>query len=119
MPERIITAGFFAFKGEKNGKPRAYRGWEGDIVDLSDAEAARGDALGVLAPVATVATSELVSSAARASEPFTVEWLEASTAAEVLDAVDGDPDMAKSLASIEAGRDKPRTSLVDRLHKIK
>lgn len=122
MPERTITVGFFAYKGEKHGKPRAFRAWQGDTVNLSDAEAARGDAIGAFEPVGVterVAPTERASTEERAQDPFSVEWLEASTAATILDAVAGDPDMAASMASIEEHRPKPRTTLIRDLRKVR
>jgi hypothetical protein len=87
----------------------------GSTVLLPVEAAERGDALGALDPVGAASAAPT----GRASEPFTVEWLQASTANEVLDAVGDDADMARSLASIEEGQDKPRTSLITRLRKIK
>lgn len=91
--------------------------FRGSTVLLPKSVADEWDGRGVF--VEDAAPTTLASSEERALDPFSVEWLEASTADVILDAVAGDPDMARSMASIEEGRAKPRTTLVAKLRKVK
>lgn len=113
MAEREVILGSHVYRDAKGSLRTARRG---EVIDLSEEEIERGEALEAIGPVGTVA--ELDAQQAAASDLANLDdealalWVEEHTADEVV-AESGDPEVAQRLLDAESARKKPRKTVLD------